>query len=174
MDPLAVGGVIGDVLDPFETCASLRIVYNNNSEVVNSLELKPSQIINQPRVEVGGDDFRTLYTLIMVDPDAPSPSNPKMREYLHWLVMNIPGTTGASFGQEILGYESPRPAAGIHRMVFMLFRQMMRRQKIHPPRWRNNFNTRDFAQVYNLGSPVAALYFNCQRESGWGGRRILS
>ncbi|XP_020997034.1 protein TWIN SISTER of FT-like [Arachis duranensis] len=173
MDPLTVGGVIGDVVDPFVSCVSLRIVYHNNSEVVNSLELKPSQIINQPRVDVGGDDFRTFYTLIMVDPDAPSPTHPNMREYLHWLVMNIPGTTGTSFGQEIVGYESPRPIAGIHRMVFVLFKQMRRQEVIHPPRWRNNFNTRDFAQVYNLGSPVAALYFNCQRESGWGGRRII-
>jgi phosphatidylethanolamine-binding protein (PEBP) family uncharacterized protein len=31
------------------------------------------------------------YTLLMVDPDAPSPDNPAMREWLHWIVANIPG-----------------------------------------------------------------------------------
>jgi phosphatidylethanolamine-binding protein (PEBP) family uncharacterized protein len=31
------------------------------------------------------------YTLLMVDPDAPSPDNPAMREWLHWIVTNIPG-----------------------------------------------------------------------------------
>ena len=71
-----------------------------------------------------------------------------------------------------MSYESPPPSiTGIHRIVFVLFRQLGR-QVVHAPRWRNNFNTRDFAQVYNLGSPVAAAYFNCQRESGWGGRRM--
>ncbi|KAL1309474.1 hypothetical protein HN51_052158 [Arachis hypogaea] len=173
MDPLTLGRLLGDVVDPFTSSVSLRIAYNNNSEVVNCSDFKPSQITKQPRVDVGGDDFRTFYTLIMVDPDAPSPTNPNMREYLHWLVINIPGTTGASFGQEIMKYESPEPTAGIHRIVFVLYKQMVGRQLIHAPTWRNNFNTRDFAQVYNLGSPVAAVYFNCHRESGCGGRRMI-
>ncbi|KAG8390711.1 hypothetical protein BUALT_Bualt01G0111900 [Buddleja alternifolia] len=107
---------------------------------------------------------------VMVDPDAPSPSDPSLREYLHWLVTDIPATTGVPFGQEIVCYESPRPWMGIHRFVFVLFRQLGR-QTVYAPGWRQNFNTRDFAELYNLGSPVAAVYFNCQRESGTGGRR---
>ncbi|KAF8027781.1 hypothetical protein BT93_E0644 [Corymbia citriodora subsp. variegata] len=168
-DPLVVGRVIGDVLDAFTRSISLRVIYNNR-EVNNSCELKPSQVVNQPRIEIGGDDLRTFYTLVMVDPDAPSPSDPNLREYLHWLVTDIPATTGASFGHEIVCYESPRPSMGIHRFVFVLFRQLGR-QTVYAPGWRQNFNTRDFAELYNLGSPVAALYFNCQRESGSGGRR---
>ncbi|KAL3578946.1 hypothetical protein D5086_020450 [Populus alba] len=146
-----------------------RVTYNSR-EVNNGCELKPSHVVNQPRVDIGGEDLRTFYTLVMVDPDAPSPSNPNLREYLHWLVTDIPATTGANFGQEVVCYESPRPTAGIHRFVFVLFRQLGR-QTVYPPGWRQNFNTRDFAELYNLGSPVAAVYFNCQRESGSGGRR---
>ncbi|CAI0401387.1 unnamed protein product [Linum tenue] len=107
----------------------------------------------------------------MVDPDAPSPSDPNLREYLHWLVTDIPATTGATFGQEVVCYESPRPWVGIHRFVFVLFRQLGR-QTVYAPGWRQNFSTRDFAELYNLGLPVAAVYFNCQRETGSGGRRI--
>jgi len=73
-------------------------------------------------------------------------------------------------GQEVVCHESPRPTAGIHRFVFVLFRQLGR-QTVYAPGWRQNFNTRDFAELYNLGSPVATVYFNCQRESGSGGRR---
>lgn len=73
-------------------------------------------------------------------------------------------------GHEIVCYESPRPSMGIHRFVFVLFRQLGR-QTVYAPGWRQNFNTRDFAELYNLGSPVAAVYYNCQRESGTGGRR---
>lgn len=74
-------------------------------------------------------------------------------------------------GHEVVSYESPRPLVGIHRYVFVLFRQTMGRQVIDAPGWRSNFNTRDFSELYNLGPPVAALFFNCQRESGSGGRR---
>jgi hypothetical protein len=38
------------------------------------------------------------YTLLMVDPDAPSPDNPAMREWLHWIVTNIPGGLHSSAG----------------------------------------------------------------------------
>ncbi|KAH7571284.1 hypothetical protein JRO89_XS04G0014900 [Xanthoceras sorbifolium] len=86
------------------------------------------------------------------------------------LVTDIPATTGA--GQEVVCYESPTPSMGIHRFVFVLFRQLGR-QTVYAPSWRQSFNTKDFAELYNLGSPVAAVYFNCQRESGSGGRRIL-
>ncbi|KAK4745733.1 hypothetical protein SAY87_012045 [Trapa incisa] len=213
-DPLVVGRVIGDVLDPFTRSISLRVSYSTR-EVTNGCEMKPSQVVSQPRVDIGGQDLRTFYTLaslyiysqskffiliyrnpkplftkgkvypivhihsnqiyihmeqVMVDPDAPNPSDPNLREYLHWLVTDIPATTGASFGQEVVCYENPRPSMGIHRFVFVLFRQLGR-QTVYAPGWRQNFNTRDFAEVYNLGPPVAAVYFNCQRESGSGGRR---
>lgn len=64
-DPLVVGGVIGEVLDPFTSSISLRVVYNNTSQVINCCELRPSQIASQPRVEVGGHDLRTFYTLVI-------------------------------------------------------------------------------------------------------------
>ncbi|ERN20106.1 hypothetical protein AMTRI_Chr06g179300 [Amborella trichopoda] len=169
-DPLMVGRVIGDVLDPFNRSVTLNVIYNSR-EVTNGCELKPSAVVHPPRVDIGGSDMRTFYTLVMVDPDAPSPSDPSLREYLHWLVTDIPATTGASFGQEILCYEHPQPTVGIHRFVYVLFRQLGR-QTVYAPSWRQNFNTREFAELYNLGLPVAAVYYNCQRESGSGGRRM--
>lgn len=82
-DPLLVGRVIGDVLDPFTRTIGLRVTYNSR-EVSNGNDLRIAQVANQPRVEIGGDDLRTFYTLVLVDPDAPSPSHPNLREYLHW------------------------------------------------------------------------------------------
>ncbi|MQM06654.1 hypothetical protein Taro_039483 [Colocasia esculenta] len=170
LDPLVVGGVVGDVLDPFTSSVSLRALYTTR-HVTNGSEFKPSSVVRHPRVDIGGDDLRTFYTLVLVDPDAPNPSNPTLREYLHWLVVDIPATTGVTFGKELLCYESPRPTSGIHRFVFVLFEQLGRRT-VYAPELRQNFNTRDFAKEYNLGSPVAAVYFNCQREGGSGGRRF--
>ncbi|KAH0676642.1 hypothetical protein AABB24_009971 [Solanum stoloniferum] len=172
-DPLIVSGVVGDVVDPFTRCVDFGVVYNNRV-VYNGCALRPSQVVNQPRVDIGGDDLRIFYTLIMVDPDAPNPSNPNLREYLHWLVTDIPATTGATFGNEVVHYESPRPSMGIHRYIFVLFQQLGR-EAINAPDIidsRQNFNTRDFARFHNLGLPVAAVYFNCNREGGTGGRRL--
>jgi protein FLOWERING LOCUS T len=56
-------------------------------------------------------------------------------------------------------------------MVFVLFEQLGR-ATVFAPIVRQNFTTRTFARQYNLGSPVAAKYFNCQRETGAGGRRL--
>uniref|UniRef100_A0A0D9XRI5 Uncharacterized protein n=1 Tax=Leersia perrieri TaxID=77586 RepID=A0A0D9XRI5_9ORYZ len=149
-DPLVVGHVVGDIMDPFITTASLRVFYNSK-EMTNGSELKPSQVLNQPRIHIEGHDMRTLYTLVMVDPDAPSPSNPTKREYLHW--------------QRDCSIREPTPNCR-HPSLRSI------RQTIYQPGWRQNFNTRDFAELYGLGSPVAALFFNCQRENGCGGRSV--
>ncbi|KAJ8479681.1 hypothetical protein OPV22_023408 [Ensete ventricosum] len=159
---------VTNVLDPFTRSVPLRVTYNSR-EVTNGCEFKPSAVVEQPRIEVGGTDLRIFYTLIMVDPDAPSPSEPTLGEYL--LVTDIPATTEASFGKiwstrgdqsrdsPIRGGAVPAAeAAG---------------NDVCSPGWRHNFNTRDFADLYNLGPPVAPLYFNCQRESGSGSRRMI-
>ncbi|XP_078430758.1 protein HEADING DATE 3A-like [Wolffia australiana] len=169
-DPLKLSRVVGEVLSPFMGSVFLRVQYTKFA--INGISFKPSAVAQRPRVEVGGDDMRTFYTLVLVDPDAPSPSNPTLREYLHWLVVDIPATTTAEFGRDIVSYESPEPRAGIHRLVFALFQQQGR-NTVRPPVSRHNFKTTEFSREFNLGSPVAALYFNCQREGGSGGRRFL-
>ncbi|XP_047943305.1 protein HEADING DATE 3A-like isoform X2 [Salvia hispanica] len=148
---LAVSSVVGDVLEPFTPTADLR-AYTEGKIIISGCRLRPSQI--------------------MVDADAPSPSNPHLKEYLHWLVTDIPGNTDASFGREIVSYESPQPAVGIHRLVMVLFRQQGGRQAVGAPVRRQNFNTREFCELHNFVTPVAALYYNCHRENGTGGRRV--
>ncbi|KAJ1270350.1 hypothetical protein BS78_06G047500 [Paspalum vaginatum] len=170
VEPLVLARVIEDVLDSFTPVTPLRITYSNRL-LLAGVELKPSAVLNKPRVDVGGTDLRVFYTLVLVDPDAPSPSNPSLREYLHWMVVDIPGTTGTSFGQELMFYENPVPRFGFHRMVFVLFRQLGGRGTVFAPDMRHNFNCRNFARQYHL-EIVAATYFNCQREAGSGGRRF--
>ena len=62
-DPLVVGRVIGDVVDPFVRRVPLRVAYTAR-EISNGCELRPSAVAEQPRVEVGGPDMRTFYTLV--------------------------------------------------------------------------------------------------------------
>ena len=76
-------------------------------------------------------------------------------------------------GREVICYESPRPPAGIHRVVFVLFRQMVRGSVDVAPVLRHNFCTRNFAVAHGLGAPVAAAFLTCQPEGGTGGRRLV-
>ncbi|KAK8563418.1 hypothetical protein V6N12_035566 [Hibiscus sabdariffa] len=162
-EPLIVGRVIGDVLDSFIPSIKMSVTFHNN-QVFNGYEFYPSTVATKPRVEIQGGDLRTFFTLVMTDPDVPGPSDPYLREHLHWIVTDIPGTTDATFGREVVSYEVPRPDIGIHRFVFVLFKQN-RRQLIRSPSSRDNFSTRDFASENDLGLPVAAVYFNARRET---------
>ncbi|NP_001106249.1 ZCN10 protein [Zea mays] len=161
VDPLVVGRVIGEVVDLFVPSVSMTVAYGPK-DISNGCLLKPSATAAPPLVRISGrrDD---LYTLIMTDPDAPSPSDPTMREYLHWIVTNIPGGTDANKGEEVVEYMGPRPPVGIHRYVLVLFEQKTR---VHAegPGERANFNTRAFAAAHELGLPTAVVYFNAQKE----------
>jgi protein FLOWERING LOCUS T len=63
-NPLVVGRVIGDILDPFESSVPLVVTYGNIN-VTNGRELKPSQVDNQPQVNIGGNHPSTFYTLVI-------------------------------------------------------------------------------------------------------------
>lgn len=65
-NPLVVGRVVGDVLDRFPRGIPLRIIYSSR-EITNGREFKPSQVVRQPRVEIGGNDLRTFYTLVRTE-----------------------------------------------------------------------------------------------------------
>ncbi|EPS67746.1 hypothetical protein M569_07027 [Genlisea aurea] len=164
-DPLVIGRVIGDIVDDVNPTVKMSVVYGSNKHFVhNSHELVPSAVASKPRVQVHGVDMRSFFTLLMTDPDFPGPSDPYLREHLHWLVTDIPGSTDASF---FGNYEMPRPLVGIHRYAFLLFKQKKRGcvTCCVPPPCRDGFSTRRFADDNGLGHPVAALYFNCQRET---------
>ncbi|GJT20887.1 CEN-like protein 1 [Tanacetum coccineum] len=181
-EPLAVGRVIGEVVDTFTPSVKLTVTYNLNKIVCNGHELMPNVITSKPRVDIGGEDMRSAYTLVTLFPTlhllyhdrsrtSCPPLNPYLREHHHrkgilvdYGSRHIPGTTDASFGKEIVSYEIPKPVIGIHRYVFLLFKQKTRKS-VTPPASRDHFNTRSFCHKHGLGLPVAAVYFNAQREN---------
>ncbi|KAG0613056.1 hypothetical protein M758_6G073300 [Ceratodon purpureus] len=92
VDPLVVGRVIGDVIDMFVPSVDMAVLYTSR-QVSNGCQMKPSATSEPPGIRVtdkngGANNF---FTLIMTDPDAPSPSEPSLREWVHWIVTDIPG-----------------------------------------------------------------------------------
>ena len=57
VDPLVAARVIHDVLDPFTSTVPLTIGYNNRL-------VRPGAVVSKPRVDIGGNDMRVLYTLV--------------------------------------------------------------------------------------------------------------
>ncbi|KAK9156723.1 hypothetical protein Scep_003297 [Stephania cephalantha] len=170
-DTLILTKVVGDVVDAFSPTVKMSVTYNCDKVVFNGRELHPRMVSHNPFVQIHGGEMRTFFTLVMTDPDAPGPSDPHLREHLHWLVTDIPGTTDASFGREVMSYESPTPNVGIHRYVFILFKQKGRDPCVTPPSSRDRFNTRRFAAENDLGVPVATVFFNAQRGTAARGYR---
>ncbi|XWS18289.1 hypothetical protein CRYUN_Cryun32bG0030900 [Craigia yunnanensis] len=60
----------------------------------------------------------------------------------------------------------PRPPTGIHRYILALLKQegAISRGGSQLPNGRANFSTLQFAAQNGLGLPVAAVYFNSQKE----------
>ncbi|GMI76032.1 MOTHER OF FT AND TFL1 [Hibiscus trionum] len=60
----------------------------------------------------------------------------------------------------------PQPPTGIHRYILALFKQEGAMEgRVQVADVRANFSTRRFAAQNRLGLPVAAVYFNSQKES---------
>lgn len=86
-------------------------------------ELTPTQVKDKPQVTWQANKG-AYYTLMMVDPDAPSRTDPKFREIRHWLVMNILESAVES-GDEITEYRgsgAPK-GTGLHRYIFLVYKQ---------------------------------------------------
>lgn len=86
-------------------------------------ELTPTQVKDEPTLkwDANANEF---YTLLMVDPDAPSRANATFREVRHWAVVNIPGDS-VDKGDIIAEYRGSGPPkdTGLHRYIFLVYKQ---------------------------------------------------
>ncbi|XP_011182662.1 protein D3 [Zeugodacus cucurbitae] len=149
----------------------LNVNYDSGVVADKGVELTPTQVKHQPKVEWTSESADTYYTLIMTDPDAPSRAKPEMREWHHWLVVNIPGNAldKGEVLSEYIGSGAPKDT-GLHRYVFLLYKQPKKLEfsEIHltntSAKGREKFSTKNFADKYGLGIPVAGNFFQAQYD----------
>lgn len=92
--------------------------------VAPGVELTPTQSQAFPDLVWPEHESAALYTVMLVDPDAPSPTDRKYCCWLHFLKTNVPcGALDA--GDEVAAFVSPAPGngAGAHRYVWLVYRQ---------------------------------------------------
>ncbi|XP_075413327.1 phosphatidylethanolamine-binding protein 4 [Tenrec ecaudatus] len=123
----------------------------------------------QPIVRFQGAIEDATYTLIMVDPDAPSRTSPTARFWRHWLVTDINGTDlkkGQIQGQELSSYHPPSPPAhtGFHRYQFFIYLQQRKPISLLPKenKTRGSWNLKKFLHRFHFTEPEASTQFLTQ------------
>lgn len=113
-------------------------------------ELKPTQTIDTPNV-TWESEKGAFYTLLKIDPDAPSRADATFREIRHWLVMNIP-ESAIDKGDEIIQYigDGPPNGTGLHRYVFLLYKQPNGKIEHNEPRATNRYFRKSFTNILVL------------------------
>lgn len=160
--------VVPEVVDQFDTQGLLSIEYGPTELVTlgNTLSVEGTQKIpkiqltlksptQDGKIESIGENDK--FILVMTDPDAPSYTEKKWSEYLHWLVtdLKLPHSTNSngepeishfidvSEGRELVPYmgPGPPPKTGKHRYVFLLYKQDPNAGQLTAPKDRPNWGT---------------------------------
>ncbi|KAJ3042521.1 hypothetical protein HDV00_007055 [Rhizophlyctis rosea] len=158
---LVKGGIVSDVLPEFFPSLTIRATFDVGSvEYGNEFAVKDAQ--TQPEMSwLDGElDAEERYTVALVDPDAPSRTDPKNRCWRHWLVTNVKGDDITS-GHVVTPYQGPAPPKGTgpHRYVLVLLRHPNQNQiTLSLPDDRGKFNIAALAQKHDL-TPVGANWF---------------
>jgi large subunit ribosomal protein L35 len=99
-------------------------VYINNQLVQNKDILLLEVTKSEPKIKLNLEKDK-YYTIMMVDPDAPSKENPKYKYFLHWLIINT--------NDKIIDFMPPSPpiGSGLHRYYICLFEQLNKIDKVH-------------------------------------------
>lgn len=145
-------------------------VYIGDVKICDDLDLPFSKTQTQPIVEFEQSPGK-LYTIVMVDPDAPSPSNPIYKYWLHWLLVNN-NETAIEFNPP-----APPPGSGKHRYFIYVMEQT---EKLDPSRisnsidGRKNFNLRGFIEEYKLKKPIHSIYFRTERYAEGSMKKSMS
>jgi len=127
-------------------------VYFDKTKVINGMTLSLPMVQREPRLNF--IQSAKQYTILMIDPDAPSRNNPIHKYWLHWLIVNNDKT--------IADYEPPTPpkGSGPHRYFILLLEQTIKfsPNEIGPIIQRNNFDVPEFIHKHHL-KLIASIYF---------------
>ncbi|KAH7083568.1 phosphatidylethanolamine-binding-like protein [Paraphoma chrysanthemicola] len=121
-------GVIPDSVPDLQPTTELSVRYGNINENLGN-EFNVLQTLQEPIFsfdpEPDFDPSTTKYTYIQVDPDAPGPALPLLRQFLHHIVYDIqPSCIAAQTPKTQARYMPPTPlSVSAHRYVSLLYRQ---------------------------------------------------
>lgn len=129
--------------------------------------LKPSQTQQSPRIKFEAPE-NTRWTLMLVDPDAPTRAKPDSGQWCHWVVTNIPSDGDVSQGDHVVEYIGPAPPknSGSHRYIYLLCQQegqveVSQRLGASSAEGRGQFCASDFIEKHDL-IPQGYCFFHSE------------
>ena len=134
-----------------------------DTNIKNGMHLSLEKSKEKPKINFNNYDDK-YYTIIVMDPDAPSHDNPIYKYWLHYLTINN--------NNKIIEYESPDPPknSGIHRYFFILLKQkeFLEKKKVEDiisklPKKRQNFNYGEFVSLFGF-EPIDSVYFETENK----------
>ncbi|KAK7730355.1 hypothetical protein SLS53_009055 [Cytospora paraplurivora] len=151
----------------FRPTTQLRVSYNEKDVELGNLfpayECKVAPALSfQREAEVHSN---TAYTLVLVDPDAPTPDDPKYAFWRHWVLTGLEPLSGegkvvAATKQPATSYHPPGPSkeSKPHRYLFLLYREPIghgldiRAEDVGGEEFvqRRSFDPAEFAQKHGL------------------------
>ena len=160
-------------VDPFYPAYPLVVKFDGVQvkDMPFGTEMTPTQVATAPVVSLAGAPTGGLYTLILSDPDAPSPAQPEFAEWMHWVVVNAPAENLGG-GEQLTAYfgSAPGQGTGLHRYVLVAYAQPGRIAPTEAPVSatsgfvpRRSFNSRNFAAKYKL-TPASALVWRAEYD----------
>lgn len=159
-----------DIMDDIPA-QKLSVIYPSKAIVGLGNELKPTQVKDEPTYSFKAEPDQ-LYTLLFIDPDAPSRKEPTYRNIIHQMIHNIKGSDisqgDAYKGDVAVEYVGSGPPLGTgkHRYVFLLYKQadgkrieIQEKIKNDTRKGRMQFDLRKYTAEHNLGKPVAGNFY---------------
>jgi phosphatidylethanolamine-binding protein (PEBP) family uncharacterized protein len=147
----------------------LTVTYAAGSALEGNI-LKPLDTASMPTVAWGGAESGSLHTLVCTDPDAISRENPIFREFIHWVVVNIPGSDVGA-GETVASYIGPGPPfnSGLHSYVFLLYKQESKFDEATVAEATTYYKSRGglksheyFGEGKGLGKPIGCRSFQAE------------
>lgn len=138
-----------------------KFIINYGGTIIKAGEIIDHKIARlAPKITYEDASPEKYYTIMTVDPDAPSHETPTFREWRHWVVGNIPGkklATGFDGQDENIGsvittyqYPTPPPDSGYHRYYTKLYEQPHEIVFQPLPGDRRNWKSRKYAETLGL------------------------
>lgn len=168
LENLRKESIIPTILDKEPTVA-LQVTYNSGVQVDYGNELTPTQVKDEPSFDYPINEGK-LYTIALVDPDAPTRMPISTGQFLHFMVNNVPGKD-IKAGNIMADYVGAGPpmGTGLHRYIFVLFEQPGRvkvAKRLGPSALmaRRMFSMSKYAADNNLGEIIGINFFQAKYD----------
>lgn len=168
--PLTQAGVVPNTLPDFTPRTFPVLVFPSGAVAFEGNSISIADATYAPAVSFVGDG-QSLYTLAIVDNDAPERSNNLISEVQHFLAFNIPSYTInanlSTLGDKPTGSAgflspAPPPGCGPHRYVVALFKQPSRIDATTV-----GLGTDHYPLFFNLKSYAASLNLTLVAANFW-------